>query len=114
MNKRIQNKELSNLYKKLLLSHISIKEISEDNTKITLQIIKCSKNNLYHLPKYKKAEHTMQCMYCFYSIEPKQFYRKLPLCNHVFHKKCVDSVLQKNMKCPFCNTNHSIESMNII
>ena len=32
----------------------------------------------------------------------------LTSCGHIFHKKCVDPVLQKNMKCPFCNIDHSI------
>ena len=44
------------------------------------------------------------CVICINKIESNEYIRKLK-CNHLFHKKCVDNWLKKNIdnpSCPLC------------
>jgi hypothetical protein len=69
--------------------------------------------HMSHLPAYRKvkSEETMSspCAICFGEWEVGEYVRELPLCNHVFHKKCVDRWMkqdQERMSCPLCRTSH--------
>lgn len=56
-------------------------------------------------PFYKSKEQISDpCAICLNKIEDKEYIRKLK-CNHLFHKKCVDNWLKKNIEnpsCPYC------------
>jgi hypothetical protein len=71
-----------------------------------------------HLPSYQKitnAEIVEKlgneiCTICHGDFSLGEYYRELPLCGHIFHKKCVDKWLKKDvieMRCPLCRTSHS-------
>jgi hypothetical protein len=42
------------------------------------------------------------CNICCEDYITGQYKRKLPSCNHVFHKKCVDKWLKSKSNCPIC------------
>ena len=45
------------------------------------------------------------CSICLDDFKPGEFYRTLPLCSHVFHKKCCDKWFRAgNLSCPYCRT----------
>ncbi|XP_024377330.1 uncharacterized protein [Physcomitrium patens] len=44
----------------------------------------------------------LQCPICLVEYEEAEVLRKLPLCGHVFHIRCVDSWLEKQVTCPVC------------
>jgi hypothetical protein len=49
---------------------------------------------------------TPDCAICINKIESNEYIRKLK-CNHLFHKKCVDNWLKKNIEnpsCPMCRS----------
>lgn len=53
-------------------------------------------------PYYKsKKEIEDACPICLNKIECNEYIRKLK-CNHLFHKKCVDNWLKKNIENPSC------------
>jgi hypothetical protein len=88
-------------------------------------ILECNSNNLArkrnqhvaHLPKYQKVNETTLkkfsdelCSICHEGFYIGEYYRTLPICNHTFHKKCVDKWLRKdimNMRCPLCRVSHN-------
>ncbi|KAG0628610.1 hypothetical protein M758_1G039200 [Ceratodon purpureus] len=44
----------------------------------------------------------LQCPICLVEYSDTELLRKLPLCGHVFHIRCVDSWLEKQVTCPVC------------
>jgi hypothetical protein len=44
------------------------------------------------------------CAICCHNFEEKQKLRVMPLCNHTFHKECIDKWLKLKGKCPNCNS----------
>ena len=78
---------------------------------------KISRNqHVRHLPKYQKITtekinslSTDTCSICQESLKIGEYYRSLPLCLHIFHKKCIDRWLQNDleeMRCPLCRKSH--------
>ena len=45
------------------------------------------------------------CSICCDNFSEKQKIRKMPVCDHRFHKACIDKWLQKKPICPNCNRN---------
>jgi hypothetical protein len=141
---------LDNILRKILLSHVVIKDLPGNNTDKTLikihlipaselpykkyssmypkNIIKQKKNlHVSHLPKYHKiTENTIningsnnnllfeKCSICYNQFKMGEYFRKLPLCNHFYHKKCIDKWFmkdKKDMNCPICRTSHTKEKV---
>jgi len=50
-------------------------------------------------------EEDCHCHICLSEIKESEWIRKLPNCNHYFHKKCIDKWLKKNVCCPMCRRN---------
>ncbi len=122
---------LDNLLKNILLSHVVVKEIpnsDSNNTLVRIHLIPLNnkiKNKIKnqrdkhvsHLPKYKKILENLKeddepCSICLSSFNKGEYYRKLPICKHMYHKKCIDKWFKKdikNMKCPICRTSHTKE-----
>jgi len=57
------------------------------------------------------SEH---CHICMDDYKEKEFKRIIPLCNHCFHKKCIDKWLKKKGNCPICRTLLIEKKSNII
>lgn len=76
---------------------------------------KSNKEILSHLPKFisvKKNDTIIgeTCTICCDSFILGQFQRKLHICNHTFHKKCIDKWFcnnEYNMVCPLCKCDYS-------
>jgi hypothetical protein len=80
------------------------------------------KRNMHvmHLPRYQKFNETTLkkfsediCSICHGEFALGEYYRTLPICNHSFHKRCVDRWLRRDseaMRCPLCRTSHTPES----
>lgn len=51
--------------------------------------------------------HDQSCTVCRSSYKQNEFIRTLPLCKHVFHKRCVDPWIKRNQSptCPICRAN---------
>ena len=47
-------------------------------------------------------ENEESCFICFEKYQEKELKRKLPHCNHFFHKKCIDKWLKNKSTCPHC------------
>lgn len=138
---------LDNILQNILLSHVVVKETSNDNNKTLIRIhliplnnkitifketrskIKNKRNkHVSHLPKYKKItgsfnksdledgdiEESSPCSICLSEFKQGEFSRKLPICNHVYHKGCIDKwfLKDKHMKCPICRASHTKEKWN--
>lgn len=104
-------------------TNINYKVVSknDDHQKCTLKITliqkqspKNNKNKHSHLPCYKrkllKDKTELCCIICQNTIKPNHVIRNLPLCNHIFHKRCIDKWFKqdkKNMKCPICRKKHT-------
>jgi Ring finger domain len=43
-----------------------------------------------------------ECYICFEKYKERELKRKLPKCNHYFHKKCIDKWLKSKSTCPHC------------
>jgi hypothetical protein len=86
-----------------------IKKISDYSTK--------KNQHVSHLPSYYKLKETNKeneyCSICYEEFKKNEYCRKLPLCGHFFHKKCVDKWLRKDileMRCPLCRKSHTQEN----
>lgn len=115
--------ELDSLFKKIIISHITVREIRRkkgDKCKSTMRIHFvpfCEKyrRNLHvsHLPKHKKIldekKVNEKCVICHNNFKLGEYSRELPVCQHFYHKKCIDKWLSvdKNMKCPVCRISYS-------
>jgi len=46
----------------------------------------------------------IQCRVCLLPYQPDQYVKKLPKCNHYFHRDCIDTWLQNHRECPIDGT----------
>jgi hypothetical protein len=86
---------------------------------ISLYNIESTKKNnrdtLKGLGKYKKIKkdddlllNQEKCPICLEKFKEGEYKRTLPICQHVFHKKCVDKwLLCDSKECPICRTNYN-------
>tara|TARA_B100000989_G_C19342252_1_gene385483 strand:+ start:55 stop:471 length:417 start_codon:yes stop_codon:yes gene_type:complete len=94
--------------------------IVRDDPESTTAIIKLDENKskytksdfTFHLPKSKRVKSDSEllkceCSICKENFKCNEFYRGLPECNHLFHKKCIDQWFFKSQKyeCPYCRNN---------
>ena len=94
--------------------------IIQDNPDRTTGIIKLDnekrkyskKDFVFHLPKSRRVTdknklENVECSICKCEIVKNEFYRELPGCKHIFHKKCIDQWFYKSQdyNCPNCR-NH--------
>ncbi|CAI0427731.1 unnamed protein product [Linum tenue] len=52
--------------------------------------------------RMQKGGEVDECVVCLDSIKQGEWCRKLPVCGHVFHRRCVDPWLVKVPACPIC------------
>jgi len=133
------SKNLNDLLQNILVTNVVIKELPGNNNNKTLirihlipikQIIKQKYKNITkkrnkhvsHLPKYNKiTDNTLvnfseknieRCSICYCKFKKCEYFRKLPICGHIYHKKCIDRWFfrnQNNMNCPICRKSYSKE-----
>jgi hypothetical protein len=70
-----------------------------------------------HIGKYQKIkaeDHIIKngecCSICYSDYQANEFQRTLPICHHIFHKKCIDTWFYKNigkMDCPLCRQSYN-------
>ncbi|VVU95090.1 Ring finger domain [seawater metagenome] len=74
------------------------------------------KNNNFikNLGPYKQIKkddellkNDIKCSICCQNFKEGEYKRNLPLCNHVFHKKCIDKWLKNKKECPICRCDYS-------
>ena len=58
---------------------------------------------LTHYVVKKVDSNTVECPICLDNLMFRQHARILP-CSHTFHKKCIDTWLKKDRRCPFCRS----------
>ncbi len=54
------------------------------------------------------------CSICQNDFIKKEYIRELPICKHIYHKKCIDKWFSKdfkNMRCPICRESHTKEKL---
>lgn len=49
-----------------------------------------------------EAGGEMECSICITPFDPGDKIRRLPMCNHAFHKSCIDLWLLRSAECPLC------------
>ena len=104
----------------ILVDNADIEQNKADieNTHIVItykieQKVKSKRRKLKNLGKYekiKKEEEHKTCSICLNDFECGKYKRKMPNCDHEFHKKCVDRWLYKdiNLSCPMCRTSQKL------
>jgi len=83
---------------------IEIYELSEEKID-NKQFLK----NLGKYSKIKKSDTKFKCPICLEEVKTGEYQRILPLCNHKFHKKCIDKWMTNNdetKECPVCRCNY--------
>ena len=63
--------------------------------------------DLERLPAYSAGETVIgnECVICHEWISLGEIVRELPVCNHLFHKECIDNWLVQSPTCPLCRNN---------
>ena len=47
----------------------------------------------------------LKCMICLFNIEKSDKHLEITICNHIFHRQCLDTYDFANLKvCPLCNS----------
>ena len=100
----------------MLINKIFIKNIVTDTSEnFTIKIIFIEKKtrnvHVSHLNKYRKIVNVPEnkCPICLDEFKLGEYFRELQLCNHIFHKKCIDKWFLAdvfNMNCPICRTSY--------
>ena len=63
-------------------------------------------NKLLGISKKNNNDNNQLCIICLDYLNKDENYRLLPICNHIYHEKCIDKWLIKNSKCPICKYNY--------
>jgi hypothetical protein len=75
---------------------------------------KITNNNIYECPITKKHLRCNICSICQNDFIKGEYIRELPICQHIYHKKCIDKWFSKdlkNMRCPICRECHTKEKL---
>lgn len=53
-----------------------------------------------------------ECAVCLESFKEREKCRLLPICEHIFHARCIDKWLLKNPICPICRRSYISQKIN--
>ena len=118
-NSEIYNlNDIVNNFKKLKkYDHLIIVQDNPNRTTAIIRLDKSKKNYskkdfTFHLPKSKRVNlknklDDIECSICKETFFKNEFFRELPECKHIFHKKCIDQWFYKSQSynCPYCRNN---------
>ena len=117
-NNNSNSKEINDVVEHLIQEY---NEKNKDNYKIKYVFLnkkiikKLNKIFLKDLGKYKKLKknnkillNKEKCPICLEFFKEKEYIRKLPVCCHVYHKKCIDNWLKndESKSCPLCKKSY--------
>ena len=92
-----------------ITSTVLLSVITEFGSPENISFFKNQRINEINTIKYKKIKESDPlienvCSICLENFKKGECYKKL-VCNHVFHKKCIDPWLKKDHSdCPYCRT----------
>ena len=101
-DKKIESIFSKKLQYNLQLGHETQEQLVINTVKDTIHHWKCKKQ-LETYRKVREEDCCIPCTYCFKQLTKTQYKRKL-VCNHTFHKKCIDRwiFVHNNDTCPIC------------
>lgn len=114
---------LDQMLQNLMVHRVVIQDIiSLDEGTIKVHVIPCERrhrkdSHVAHLPPYRKVgkeESIGDCSVCYEQLKSGEYVRELPLCKHIFHKKCIDRWMKQDcerMSCPLCRTGHHYQDV---
>lgn len=107
--------EIENLIKRCNKSNKSIivntlKQIIEEDDKLNIKLLNIEKinNNFFKKPVIK-CKNDIFCSICQENIKKNEHKIKLPNCDHIFHKKCLNKYSKHcliNFSCPNCKNDY--------
>ncbi|XP_062224599.1 E3 ubiquitin-protein ligase EL5-like [Phragmites australis] len=56
------------------------------------------------IPSYEHRDGAADCTVCLGEVEKGETVRRLPACQHVFHRECIDMWLHAHATCPVCRS----------
>ncbi|XP_062217318.1 RING-H2 finger protein ATL34-like [Phragmites australis] len=56
------------------------------------------------IPSYEHRDGAADCAVCLGDVEKGETVRRLPACQHVFHRECIDLWLHAHATCPVCRS----------
>ena len=88
----------------------TLKQIIEEDDKLNIQLLNIEKinNNFFKKPEITNKDNIF-CSICQENIQKKEHKIKLPDCNHIFHKKCLNKYSKHcliNFSCPNCKNDY--------
>jgi len=94
--------------KKIIVN--TIKQIIEEDDTINIKLLNIEKinNNFFKKPLGKNSKNIF-CSICQEDVQSKEHKIKLPDCDHVFHKKCLNKYSKHcliNFSCPNCKNDY--------
>lgn len=83
-----------------------------DNEQQLNTLISLIKERMYdkRIDEFKQSE----CVICFEEFQKGVLIKKIPVCHHIFHTKCIDDWFKAKMmdpshKCPMCNAEITVD-----
>ena len=94
--------------KKIIVN--TIKQIIEEDDTINIKLLNIEKinNNFFKKPLINSSSNAF-CSICQEDIKTKEHKIKLPDCDHIFHKKCLNKYSKHcliNFSCPNCKNDY--------
>ena len=116
INKLIQMCNKDNKSSIIKSINLIIKEDKlEDNIKLVN--IESINSKFFNQNKDISTNNIKFCTICHENIKKKEHKIKLHNCNHVFHKKCLNKLLKKNLlnfSCPNCRKDYKSDLTNVL
>jgi hypothetical protein len=56
------------------------------------------------VPSYAHGDGAADCAVCLGEVENGEMVRRMPACQHVFHRECIDLWLRGHATCPVCRS----------
>jgi hypothetical protein len=101
--------------KKIIIS--TIKEIIEEDDSLNVKLLNIENiNNNFFKNLSIKNNKSSFCTICQDKIKSKEHKIKLPDCDHIFHKKCLNKYMKScliNFSCPNCKNDYKMNLENI-
>lgn len=88
----------------------TLKNIIDEDENVNIELINIEKiNNIFLKNTENEKIKCDFCNICKNRIKSKEHKIKLNICDHIFHKKCLNKILKDSLtdfSCPTCHTNY--------